>query len=107
MYNRYKYIRTKKPEESNRNFQNKESNIPKKYTGYSNYRNYRQSPNTELFTKTKNKNVTSPENKNTTQEFVNKPKYRSTKTSQPTESETAKNYRGIKTNEKIYINELL
>ena len=99
MYNRYKYSRTKKPEESilDKISQNKESNIPIKNTGYHNYRNYRKSPNTDFLTK--NKNVTSFENENNTQEFVNKPKYRSTKTSQPTESETSKNYREIKTNE--------
>ena len=99
MYNRYKYSRTKKPEESilDKISQNKELNIPIKNTGYHNYRNYRKSANTEFLTK--NKFVPSLENKNTTQEFVNKSKYRSNKTSQQRESETSKNYRAIKTNE--------
>ena len=81
------------------NIHNKETNIPAQNTstGYHNYRNFRKSPNIEF--STKNKNVSSLENKNTTQEFVNKPKYRSKKISQPTESETANNNREIKSKE--------
>ena len=77
---------------------NKESNIPSKYTSYHNIRNYRKSEKKKK-TKNQNKNVTPTENNITSKEFVNKSKYRSTKTSQPTQSETAKNYRDIKTNE--------
>ena len=93
MYNRYKYSRVKKPEVSlpYTNVQNKES-IPSINTSY------RRSANLDY--SSKNKNVNPPKNNNTTQEFVNRSNYRPTKTSQPIESNTSRNFRNIKTNEK-------
>ena len=84
MYNRYKYSRGKKPEESilDKNVLNTEPTS-----------SYRKSAKTELFSK--NNNVITP----TTQEIVNRSKYRTTKTTQPIGSKTARNTREIKTNE--------
>ena len=94
---RYRFSRIKNPEEQNS--QNQKSNNPPNNTGYRNYRNNRRSVNIEYSANFKNKNANPPEENPNSSEFVNKSKYRTTKTSQQPESEAAKIIREIKTNE--------